>query len=51
MVLGVVNPERDVMSPRLYLQGLMVNAAHYKVMLERVVRLWIESVSKERQYI
>lgn len=48
MVLGVMSNEGDVMSPHSFIQGLKVNAA--EEMLVRIVRSWIESVSKERSY-
>lgn len=49
IVPGVVSSKRDVIPPNFFSQGLKINAA-YEEVLERVVRSWVESVSKGTLY-
>lgn len=50
MVLGVMSSEGDVMPPQFFPQGLRINAADYKKVVERIVELWIENMSKIKLY-
>ena len=51
MVARVVSSEGDVVLPHAFAQGLIVNAAAYKEILEKVVRLWIDRVRNGKPYI
>lgn len=41
MILGIVI-EGDVMSPHFFPKGLVVNAADYKVVVDSIMRPWID---------
>lgn len=50
MLLGVMSNKEDVMLLPFFPWGLRVNAFNYKEVLEKVVKPWIESVSKRKPY-
>lgn len=47
LVLSVMGSKGDIMPPHFFLQGLRLNDADYKDVLDRFVRFWMESMKKE----